>query len=154
MDCTVARRAMLEADPSELAGLSGSELGRHLESCAACRAVAAGILAAEHEMGAWLAAARPRGDAGEAVARAAATAHRRARFRRLGAAGSLLAAAAVAAILLLPRGRLPGAAGVGAMSPESRGFSVTAAPGSNVVVMHTSNPKIIVVWYLPIRRTS
>lgn len=154
MDCAAARRAMLEAETAELVVGSGSELGRHLASCAACRAAAAGILAAEREMGEWLAAARPRGEAADAVARAAATAHRRARFRRLGAASSLLAAAAVAAILVLPRGRLPAAARIGAVTPESRGFSVTAAPGSNLVVMHTSNPKIIVVWYLPIRRTS
>jgi len=154
VDCTAARRTMLEAERAELAGLSGSELGRHLESCAACRAAATGILAAERELGEWLAAARPRGGAADAVARAAAASRRRARARRLGAAGSLLAAAAVVAILLLPRGRLPGAARIGAVSPESRGFSVTAAPGSDVVVMHTSNPKIVVVWYLPSRRTS
>ena len=154
MDCTDARRAMLEADPAELSGGSGSDLSGHLESCPACRAAAAAILAAEREMGEWLAAARPRGEGADAVARAAAASRRRSRARRLGGAGALLAAAAVAAILLLPRTRLPAAATIGAVSPESHAFSVTAAPGSNVVVMHTANPKIIVVWYLPIRRTS
>ena len=154
MDCAAARRAMLEADAAELAGPSGSELGRHLESCAACRAAAAAILAAERELGEWLAAARPRGEAADAVARAAAASRRRVLARRLGAAGAMLAAAAVAGILLLPRGRLPGATAITVVREESRGFSVTAAPGSNVVVMHTSNPKIVVIWYLPSRRTS
>jgi predicted anti-sigma-YlaC factor YlaD len=154
MDCASARRAMLQADPAELAGDSESELGRHLQTCAACRAAAAAILAAERGLGEWLAAARPQGDAAEAAARAAATAHRRAAVRRLGAAGSLLAAAAAAAVLLLPRGRLPGGAPLAAATPQAVHFSVTAPPGSDVVVMHTSNPKIIVVWYLPSRRTS
>jgi len=153
VDCTAARRAMLEADGSELAGGSGSELGRHLESCAACRAVAAEILAAERGLGEWLAAARPRGEAADAVARVAAASRRRARARRAGAAGSLLAAAAVAVLLLLPHVHSAAAPSLAAALPEAGHFSVTASPTRDVVVMHTSNPKIIVVWYLPSRRT-
>jgi len=153
MDCAAARRAMLEADAAELAGPSGSELGRHLESCAACRAAAAAILAAERELGEWLAAARPRGEAADALARAAAEARRRVRTRRLGAAGALLAAAAMGALLLLPRGRMPAGAAPEALLARPQ-FSVAAAPGQNVIVMHTSNPKIVVVWYLPSRRGS
>ncbi len=154
MDCTAARRTMLEADRAELAGLSGSELGRHLESCATCRAAAAEILAAERGLGEWLAAARPRGGAADAVARAAAASRRRGRARRRAAAGSLLAAAAAVVLLLLPHARPPTAPPLAATLPEAGRFSVTASPGRDVVVMHTSNPKIIVVWYLPSRRTS
>jgi predicted anti-sigma-YlaC factor YlaD len=154
MDCASARQAMLEADPSELASGSGSELSRHLDSCAACRAAAAEILSAERGLAAWLAEARPRGDVAEAVARAAATARRRPATRRIGVAGSLLAAAAIAVLLLLPRGERPVATSVAAALPPAGGFSVTAPPGRDVVVMHTSDPKIIVVWYLPSRRDS
>jgi hypothetical protein len=154
VDCTTARSAMLEADPSELTGGSGSELSRHLEVCATCRAAAAEILAAERGLAAWLSAARPRGDVGEAVVRAAAVARRRAAVRRLGAAGSLLAVAAVTILLLLPRGQAPQGAPVTAARAEAGQFSVTAPPATNLVVMHTSNPKIVVVWYLPSRRTS
>lgn len=154
MDCTSARRAMLEADPAELAGDQPSELSRHLESCPACRAAAVEVLEAERGLAAWLADARPHGDPAEAVARAASAARRRAAVRRFGAAGSVLAAAAVAALLLLPHGEPPAAASPSTGIPEAGRFSVTASPNRDVVVMHTSNPKIIVVWYLPSRRTS
>ena len=153
MDCTSARRAMLETDRSELTGGSGSELSRHLEVCATCRAAAAGILAAERGLAEWLAAARPRAEAADAVARAAAASRRRAWVRRTGTAGSLLAAAAIV-LLLLPRTRPPLTTPVAAPIPEAGSFSVTAARSRDVIVMHTSNPKIVVVWYLPSRRTS
>ena len=132
MDCTAATRAMLEADAAELAGGSGSELSRHLESCAACRAAAAGILSAERGLVEWLAAARPRGDAAEAVARAAAASRRRARARRMGAAGSLLAAAAAVVLLLLPHSRSPGAARPrpSPRSPNSRSLPPRARTSS------------------------
>jgi hypothetical protein len=71
----------------------------------------------------------------------------------VGAAGSLLAAAAVV-LLLLPHAHPPAAPPLAADLPEAGHFSVTASPSRDVVVMHTSNPKIIVVWYLPSRRTS
>ena len=153
MDCTAARHAMLEADPADLAPGAGSDLARHLQGCPACRAQAAAILAAERALGEWLAAERPRAEAAEAVARAAAASRRRSRARRAGAAGSLLAAAAAVVALLLPH-RASAPLEPAAALPENGQFSVTAAPGTNLVVMHTSNPKIIVVWYLPIRRTS
>jgi predicted anti-sigma-YlaC factor YlaD len=153
VDCTTARSAMLEADPSELTGGSGSELSRHLEVCATCRAAATAVLGADRGLAAWLAEARPRGDAGEAVARAATVARRRVAVRRLGTAGSLLAAAAVTILLALPRGQAPQGAPVTAALAEAGQFSVTAPPATNLVVMHTSDPKIVIVWYLPSRRT-
>jgi len=152
MDCAIARKAMLDADLADLAG-GGSELRRHIESCDACRAAASEILAVEHGLAAWLEAAQPRGEVDQALVRAAAAARRRARVRWIGAAGSLLAAAAVAAILLLPHRRLPVNAAPAALLEAPR-FSVAAAPSQNLVVMHTSNPKIVVVWYLPSRRGS
>ncbi len=153
MDCIAARRAILEADLAELSPGTDSDLARHLETCAACRTAAAAVLAAERGLRERLADARPRGDAAQAIVRAAAVARRRPALRRAASAGSLLAAAALAALLLLPRGRLPvtTAPAVALAKPQ---FSVAAAPGQNVVVMHTANPKIIVVWYLPPRRGS
>ena len=153
MDCAAARQAMLEADPAELAGGTESAVGRHLASCGACRAMAAAILAAERGLAAKLAAAQPRGRVEAAIVRAAAAARRRSRLRRAASAGSLLAAAALAVLLLLPRGRLPVTAAPAVALAEPQ-FSVAAAPGQNLVVMHTANPKIIVVWYLPPRRGS
>jgi len=154
VNCTAARRAMLEADPAELAGASASELSRHLESCASCRAAAAEILAAERGLALWLAAARPRGEDAYAVARAAAVSRRRAWTRREGAVGALLAAAAAVVLLLLPRTPPPAAPSLAVAPAEAGSFSVTAPPGRDVIVMHTSNPKIVVVWYLPSRRAS
>ena len=153
MDCAAARHAMLEADPADLSPSAGSELGRHLEGCPACRARAAGILAAERGLGEWLAAERPRAEAAEWVPRAAAASRRRARAWRAGAATSLLAAAAAVVALLLPHRPSVPLRPADAL-PEAGQFSVTAALGSDLVVLHTSNPKIIVVWYLPSRRTS
>jgi anti-sigma factor RsiW len=154
MNCAAARHAILDADLTELTGGSGSELSRHLETCPACRAAAALVVEAERGLAAWLDAARPRGEADQALARAAAAHRRRARVRRAGAAGSLLAAAAAVVLLLLPHAPPPAAPALGAALPEAGRFSVTASPSRDVVVMHTSNPKIIVVWYLPSRRTS
>jgi anti-sigma factor RsiW len=145
---------MLEADPAELAAGSASDLSRHLESCAACRATAAEILAAERGLAEWLAAARPRGEDAGAVARAAAVSQRRNQTRREWAVGALLAAAAALVLLLLPRTPPPAAPSLAVAPLEAGHFSVTAPPGRDVIVMHTSNPEIVVVWYLPFRRTS
>lgn len=151
MDCTAARHAMLEAEAEELAGRSGSELSRHVAACDACRAAAAEILAAERGLAEWLRAAGPTDDASSALARARATAQRRARRRRVAAGASALAAAALAAVVLIPRGRAP--LPPLAVAPAAPGFTVTAPPGRDVIVMHTSNPKIVVVWYQPSRRS-
>ncbi len=154
MDCSTARRAMLEADPAELSPGPRSELSRHLETCPSCAAAAAEILAAERGLASWLAAAQPRGDAAAAVASARTAAERRARRRILGSAGSVLAAAAVAAVLLLPRTEIPQGTPAASAPGEPVAFSVTAPRGRDVVVMHTADPKIVVVWYLPSRRGS
>src|SRR5256885_16949362 len=64
MDCATARERMLEADPDELRGEDDSEVAAHLRDCAACRARAAAILAAEAEMASALdALAAPRSGA-------------------------------------------------------------------------------------------
>ncbi len=154
MNCTSARRLMLVADPADLTPRTDTDLGAHLAACAACRGAAAEILSLESGLATWLAARAPREGAGPALARAAATARRRAMVRRAGGALSLAAAAVLAAILFLPsRGRFP-APPAGPPPAARAGFSVTAPPGHDLVVLQPADPNIVVVWYLPSRRSS
>lgn len=154
MTCADARGALLEADLGELNAAADSELGRHLATCERCRGAARAILDAEGRLGAWLSARTPRTATAPALERAASAARRRAMFRRSGAALAMAAAAVLAGILLVPRrqGTLPGS-GPLQVSADAGRFSVTAPPGRDLVVLHTANPKIVVVWYLPTRRT-
>ena len=153
MNCANARSLMLEADLAELASGTGTDLGAHLATCAACRGAADEIRGLESGLASWLAAASARTDTAGAIARAAATARRRARIRRAGAALSLAAAAVLAGLLVLPRGRPSGPPPLAPRSTAS-GFSVVASPGREVMVMQPADPNIVVVWYLPHRRSS
>ena len=155
MNCASARSLMLEADLAELAPQAGSELGAHLRSCAACREAAADIRGLEAGLAAWLAAATPRGDDASALARAAATARRRVRTRRVVTAGSFAAAAVLAGLLILsPRREPTGPPVAPPFAEAARGFSVVAPPGHDVMVLQSADPNIVVVWYLPHRRSS
>ena len=155
MNCTSARRLMLEAHLSDLTPQADSELGTHLRSCAACRGAAAEIRGLEAGLAAWLAAATPGTDDASAVARAGAAARRRARARRIGAALSLAAAAVLAGLLILPQRREPtGPPITPSPAVAAGGFSVVAPPGQNVMVLQPADPNIVVVWYLPYRRSS
>lgn len=155
MDCERARSLLLEADVPELLAASESELGRHLRTCAACRRRADAIRQAEGDLAAWLARATPRADESAALARAATAARRRPVGRRYAAAGGLAAAAALAGLLLLSRRSGPTEeAFITPVVPAPVGFSVTAPAGRELIVLHTANPKIVVVWYLPSRRPS
>jgi predicted anti-sigma-YlaC factor YlaD len=153
MNCANARRLMLEADLAELTPRADSELGAHLATCEACRGAAAEIRGLEAGLAAWLAAATPRTDDASAIARAAASARRRAGARRIGAVLSLAAAAALVGLLVLPRGRQLQVPPM-APRPAAARFSVVAAPGRDVMVMQPADPNIVVVWYLPYRRSS
>jgi len=153
MNCADARQLMLEADLAELSPDAGGELGAHLATCRACRGAADEILSLEAGLAGWLAAAAPRGDTGAALASAAATARRRARQRRLAGALTLAAAAVLATLLVLPaRTRMPGSSALAPAAPLG-GFSV-ASPGREVMVVQPADPRFVVVWYLPTRRSS
>jgi hypothetical protein len=154
MNCASARRLMLEADLAELAPQADSALGAHLRSCAACRGAAADIRGLEAGLAAWLRAATPRSDAATAIARAGATARRRARTRRAGAVVSLAAAAVLAGLLLLPHRRDLATPPLAPRPAVAGGFSVVAPPGRDVMVLQPADPNIVVVWYLPYRRSS
>jgi hypothetical protein len=154
MECDQARRRFLEADLAELTAEADTDLGRHLATCARCRSEAERIRTAEGALGDWLRARTPRGDLAGALARARTAARRRSRVRRFGGAAAMLAAAALAGVLLVPTRPPPVPAPHVAEAPSRNGtFFVTAPPGREMVVVHTADPKIVVVWYLPIRRT-
>jgi len=74
--------------------------------------------------------------------------------RRVGGAATLAAAAVLAGLLLARPERLPPVASPPVGTAAATGFSVTAPPGRELIVLHTTDPKIVVVWYLPIRRSS
>jgi len=155
IDCERARRLLLEADLAELTAEADADLGRHLATCARCRSEAERIRTAEVALGDWLRARTPRGDVAAALARARAQAQRRSRARRFGGGAAMLAAAALAGILLVPSRRPPVPAPHAAAAPSRNGtFFVSAPPGREIIVLHTANPKIVVVWYIPTRRTS
>lgn len=155
IDCVQSRRLLLEVDLAELTPAADTELGRHLATCEGCRSAAAGIQAAEGALGEWLRARAPRAGAAEALAGARTAAHRRSRVRRVGATAAMLAAAALGGLLLVPR-PVPPAPPFAGPWPAARGsgFSVTPPPGRAVVVLHPADPRIVVVWYLPTRRSS
>lgn len=150
MNCATAREYMLTADPAELEGRAAGPLFDHLGACAACRAIAEGLVAAHRELRESL-AVEPAARAAAEVARGAIrSAQRRQlvtrRFRR----GVPLAAAAILAGLLVLR-RSPEAP----FSPPARDagavparFAVTAPPGKNVLVLQQPDTsRVIVVWF-------
>jgi hypothetical protein len=144
---------MLQADLEELDAGTDSELARHLLACETCRSAAQAIRTRERELGAWLARTRPRTDVSVALARAAHAAGRLRRIRTLGTALTLAAAAVLGAVVLLPR-HAPSTGGAATPAlADAGGFSVATPPGRDLIVLHTANPKIVVVWYLPTRRT-
>ena len=152
MTCTEARELLLVADRTELAPDAATELGAHLRSCAPCRAAAAEIAALESGLAGWLAARQPSGDASAALARAATIARRRRHARRIGAAAGL-AAAAIAVLLQAP-GAPPRSSAPpgGRVEAVDRGFSVSAPPGRDLVVLQPADTNVVIVWYLPPRR--
>jgi anti-sigma factor RsiW len=153
MNCDEAREEMLEAAPADLASEIDSALSRHLRHCPACRAAAAHALAVERGMAEWLEAAEPATAAATAIPAARATARRRAAARPWVGAG-VAVAAGLAALLIWwhpPEGLAPPTPRSAASRP---GFSVTPPPGRDVIVLTTPNPRIVVVWYVPSRRSS
>jgi len=154
MNCSSARRLMLEADPSELTPRPDTDLGAHLATCAACRGAAAEILSLETGLADWLAAKAPRADGSAAIARAATTARRRRAVRRAGGTLALAAAAVLATILALPSRPVSGPLRPPPPAVAARGFTITTPPGREVVVLQPKDPDIVVVWFLPYRRSS
>jgi anti-sigma factor RsiW len=174
MECHKSIEMLYESDPAELRGDEVSELGSHLSECPKCKRAAERILAMDAGLGGWLGElearqnARDEGSAvtgrsshetegrlgsacpspvGEGVHRTAG----RPAPRRIFWTAFLPAAAAVLAGLLLVDGREGGTdLPTFPLTSQARAAElpplVEAAPGKNVVVLETQNPKITLVW--------
>lgn len=171
MNCDTALDRMLEAEPSELRGDTGSTLGRHLAGCPRCRRVAGVLATAMESLDTTLATYGEAGDA-DAAAEAALAAVRRAepspadppsrRGRRTGGPAPTplllsprawvpLAAAALVAVVLLADGDGPappaGEAGsTGRPEALAPRLAVAPPPGRSAAVLETRNPDITIIW--------
>lgn len=140
MRCEDARDLLLTADPAELDGRRPGPLASHLETCPACGAAAARIVAATRALRAER-AVRP---AAVAAATARAEALRLARARRTRRAITTLAAAAgFAAILLLREGPHAGRPVAPGQIPSP---PLVESNAGHVAILTTDNPAIVVVW--------
>ncbi len=152
MTCDDVRELMLTADMQELLLSAEGGIGEHTRSCNACQRVAATILVRMRELDAALITLSETGKRRQPVAPPTAG------FTAPSwlAARPLLAAAAALVLLVTgwvsvhrEMGRRAGDRYPLYLPPiEATVGVVNAGPGSAVVLMRTSNPKISVVWYL------
>lgn len=143
MTCSEAREALLSADLAALQATAGP-LRDHLAACEGCRRDADRILAASAALRSRV--ARPSPDATVAARRAIAAGRDLMRARRRWRIVPLLAAAAaVAAILLVPRDRATDTPGTDTAAQPALPPLVDAA-GAHVAVITTRRPDITVVW--------
>jgi anti-sigma factor RsiW len=148
MTCHMAREAMLTADQTDLDGQTDSPLGRHLRTCARCRAAAERLLRSHQELAAYLATPTHRGSVDVARRALQAAAHRPRVAGRLRRALPLAAAAVIAGVLVSRRRPSSDQLTTPVSRFTSAAFSVTAPPGRNLVVLEQSdNPDIVVVWF-------
>lgn len=151
MNCELALKRMLEADPEELDGRGDSELVAHIAQCSRCRAVAAEILAGQESLAAGIKHVETMGDVDAmlpAIRRAAAQRMKRRMLARF--AVPLAVAAALA--LLVVGDREPAALDADPSVQLGRSRlqaeqTVRLSPNTNAIVFKTSNPKITVVWF-------
>lgn len=147
IDCATARDLLLEADPAELqdGNATGTPLAEHLVSCTECRALAARILRAQHMLDHTLTkAASATAGADKAIEIA-----RRPRRRRYWTYLVPLAAAAAVIIAVFHRAPAPIPVSSSALATSIRTPGVEAPPGTNVAVIQTDNPNILIVWLYP-----
>ncbi|MBI4546125.1 MAG: hypothetical protein HY703_13075 [Gemmatimonadetes bacterium] len=159
MKCESALDQLLEAEPAELRGEGDSDLAAHVRACPRCRAVTERLLLEQDSLGQLLTSLRPARDAEQALARTldAARAPQLARGLRTWAALPLAAAAALAALLLLRRqdaGQLAEPLLQAAAARREPPPMVAAPPGKGVIVFHTGNPDIAVIWFFDTEKSS
>ena len=142
MNCAAAVDLMLEAELADLAGITDSELSRHIRGCSPCHAAANRILEAEGRLRETLAAAAPRRTTAEAVQLAG---QRRKRTRRLWQLGPLAAAAGLAGLVLTRHHAIELAPPLS--PPPSPRIAVAAPHGRSVAVLQTDNPDVVVIWF-------
>jgi len=141
--CDGTRERLLEADLQELQANHSSDLAIHLRTCEACRSVAVRLAEAEGELREALGELRPPGDDEQAALLAVREARARS-LRRPLALVALAAAAGLAALLLFR----PAHPSVPASPPPVAQASplIEAPAGQDVIVYHTTNPKVVVLW--------
>jgi anti-sigma factor RsiW len=144
MNCPAALDLMLEAEPADLAGITDSELSRHIEGCPPCRAAANRILEAERSLRETLAAAAPRRTTAEVLH---LTGQRRRRTGRLWQLGSLAAAAGLAGLVLTRHHAIELVPPPPVSPPPSPRIAVAAPHGRSVAVLQTDNPDVVVIWF-------
>jgi len=141
MNCTESHDRLLEADAPELHGEGNSALAGHIRTCTECRALADRILEEQAHVRAALEALTPPGP----VNQAARVAMRQAQWRRLRTRALIpgVAAAAVAALLLFRSTdtQFPSTPATSVPTPL-----VEDSRDQSVIVYHTANPDIVVVW--------
>ncbi|NNG15469.1 MAG: hypothetical protein HKM89_03235 [Gemmatimonadales bacterium] len=141
MTCSESRDRLLEAEVHELRGEGDSALAGHILTCTRCRALADRILEEQDHILAALTALTPPGSADQA-ARVAA---RHSRWRQFRTRALIPAAAAAAALALL---LFRGADQQFSTTPNALAPTplVEASQDQDVIVYHTANPDIVVVW--------
>lgn len=149
MTCSEARVALLEADLAELRGETESGLAGHLRGCAACRAVAGAIVAAEAGAAEWITTRVPHRSTAAVMMAGRTAAARRPRWRGRWLV-PLAAAAGLAALVLTwpdgPAGRRGAGAATPPPSPASR-IAVEAPAGRSVAVFESTEPNVVIIWF-------
>jgi len=141
--CDEMRERILEADLRVLQAGDSSDLAIHLQACDSCRAVAAQLVAAEGELRAALERLEPGGSAEQAAFRAMREARVRKRRRPLALTAIAMAAGLAALVLFRPDDHTV------STSPPALAETpplVEAPAGQDVIVYHTANPNVVVLW--------
>ena len=150
MRCEEAARLLAELGTAEIGAESG-ELGRHLRACEGCRELAGRIVAHEADLASLLERLRPEVDVEIALERAEREAHRRSRRRvrswRWGGAAAAAAAALLLAGLWPGKERGPAPQPPVARPAEAFVVELRQAAADNVIVFHTEDPDIVVLWF-------
>jgi predicted anti-sigma-YlaC factor YlaD len=144
MNCAAAREILLTTDLDSLEATDDA-LADHLAACPTCRAAATRIVQAHRTLRAAVPAPRRAGRlvAKRAIAEGQALVRRRRIVRRV--VPTLLAAAAIGAVLLVPRDRLPPNT-IAPTAPQASRPPLLEASNTDVAVITTNRPDITVIW--------
>jgi anti-sigma factor RsiW len=148
ISCNTAFEALLEAEPAELAGRVDSDLAVHVRECERCGAVAASLLAGQEQLAGALVELRPRTEVAEALNALRARRGRKLAWERAWRWGSVAAAAAIAAAMVLralPTARMMPGESVPAVSQAEPLLEVPS--GQNVMVFETRDRSAKVIWF-------
>ncbi|MDH4045271.1 MAG: hypothetical protein OEY20_14830 [Gemmatimonadota bacterium] len=144
MRCAEIRELLLTEEIEVLRAPDGP-LADHLKACAGCRAAADRILAAQAALEAT-ATRHPHTTARAASERAVVEGRAAVRVRRMRRlVPALLTAAAITAILLVPRDEIP-PDGVPGVAVHAALPPIVEGGANHVAVMATNRPDVTVVW--------